>query len=170
MNELKAALGAQVNLTVFLKLAELEHRTSHPHRGAFYTLDEITRFDALGPWSFRAVYFSEFGTLVATAEALVATAEVGYDAEAGRLSLSLAPIPLSWGPRMVGRPMPRIGRIKVSDGERVTDQIAIGVLTSIYPPAHVDDVLERAGKVEQRDRLLGASGRVFHPLDVPVVG
>ena len=52
--------------------------------------------------------------------------------------------------------MPRIAQVKVSNGERLTDRIAIGVLTSIYPPGLIDDVLKRAGKVQQRDRLLGA--------------
>ncbi len=52
--------------------------------------------------------------------------------------------------------MPRIAQVKVSNGERLTDRIAIGVLTSIYPPGLIDDVLKRAGKVQQRDRLLPA--------------
>ena len=45
-----------------------------------YTLDEIARFDELGLWSFRQVWFSRFGTLVSTVEALVVSAEAGYDA------------------------------------------------------------------------------------------
>jgi hypothetical protein len=43
-------------------------------------LDEITRFDELGLWSFRQVWFSRFGTLVSTVETLVGAAEAGYDA------------------------------------------------------------------------------------------
>ncbi|MDA8398786.1 MAG: hypothetical protein M0008_01830 [Actinomycetota bacterium] len=80
MDELKAALGTHADATVFRKLAALGYRTSYSHRGRYYTLDEVARFDAVGLWSFRAVYFSKFGTLVATAEALVAAAEAGYDA------------------------------------------------------------------------------------------
>lgn len=79
MNELKAALGTEADATVFRKLAALAYRTSYSHRGRFYTLDEITRFDELGLWSFRSVWFSQFGTLVATVEALVGSAEAGYD-------------------------------------------------------------------------------------------
>ena len=60
--------------------------------------------------------------------------------------------------------MPRIGQVKVSDSERLTDRIAIGVLTSIYPPALIDDVLERAGKVQQRHRLLPARVVVYFTL------
>jgi hypothetical protein len=80
MDDLKAALGTAAAATVFRKLAELEYRTSYSHRGRYYTLDETARFDELGLWSFRQVWFSRFGTLVSTAEALVVSAEAGYDA------------------------------------------------------------------------------------------
>ncbi len=53
MDELKAALGSAADATVFRKLAELEYRTSYSHRGRYYTLDEIARFDELGLWSFQ---------------------------------------------------------------------------------------------------------------------
>ena len=76
MDELKAALGSAADATVFRKLAKLEYRTSYSHRGRYYTLDEIARFDELGLWSFRQVFFSRFGTLVATVEALVTAAEL----------------------------------------------------------------------------------------------
>lgn len=80
MDELKEALGTGAAATVFRKLAELDYRTSYSHRGRYYTLDEVARFDALGLWSFRQVWFSRSGTLVATVESLVAAAEAGYDA------------------------------------------------------------------------------------------
>jgi hypothetical protein len=80
MDDLKEALGTAADATVFRKLAGLDYRTSYSHRGRFYALDEVTRFDALGLWSFRQVWFSRFGTLVATVEALVVAADAGYDA------------------------------------------------------------------------------------------
>lgn len=80
MDDLKGALGTRADATVFRKLAGLDYRTSYSHRGRFYTLDEIARFDTFGLWSFRAVWFSRFGTLVATVEALTIAAEGGYDA------------------------------------------------------------------------------------------
>lgn len=80
MAELKAALGTDANATVFRKLEQFAYRTSYSHRGRYYTLDEIARFDELGLWSFRSVWFSQFGTLVATAEALVDASEAGFDA------------------------------------------------------------------------------------------
>jgi hypothetical protein len=80
MEDLKQALGTWADATVFRKLAELEYRTSYSHRGRYYTLDDIARFDELGLWSFRQVWFSRFGTLVSTVEALVVASEAGYDA------------------------------------------------------------------------------------------
>lgn len=78
IDELKAALGTAVASTVFRKLEDLSSRTSYSHRGKYYTLDEIARFDALGLWSFRAVWFSEYGTLVRTCEVLVSESDAGY--------------------------------------------------------------------------------------------
>lgn len=78
MEELKEALGTSVDMTVFRKLRELHCHTSYSHRGSYYTLDEIAEFDELGLWSFRAVWFSKVGTLLATAEACVAASEAGY--------------------------------------------------------------------------------------------
>ena len=80
MDDLKEALGTAADATVFRKLAGLDYRTSYSHRGRYYTLDEVARFDELGLWSFRQVWFSRFGTLVSTVEALVQAAEAGYDA------------------------------------------------------------------------------------------
>ena len=80
MEDLKEALGTSVDATVFRKLALLEYRTSYSHRGRYYTLDELARFDELGLWSFRQVWFSRFGTLVSTVEALVTSSDAGYDA------------------------------------------------------------------------------------------
>lgn len=81
MPELKAALGTEVDVTVFRKLRELAYHSSYSHRGSYYTLDEIARFDAIGLWSFRSVWFSKFGTLLHTCEVLVSEAEAGYFAD-----------------------------------------------------------------------------------------
>lgn len=76
--ELKEVLGTKVDSTVFRKLSELAYRTSYSHRGRYYTLDEIARFDAFGLWSFRSIWFSKYGTLLSTVEALVGAAEAGF--------------------------------------------------------------------------------------------
>ena len=78
MAELKEALGSDVDVTVFRKLKGLSYRTSYSHRGGYYTLDEIATFDDLGLWSFRSVWFSTHGTLLATAKACVEASEAGY--------------------------------------------------------------------------------------------
>ena len=55
--QLKQALGTEVDLTVFRKLNELDYLTSYSHRGRFYTLREIARFDAGGVVSRFCVVF-----------------------------------------------------------------------------------------------------------------
>ena len=79
--ELKAALGTTVDLTVFRKLATLDYTSSYSHRGAYYTLASLARYDAQGLWSYRDVHFSRHGTLLETAAALVRQAPAGYFAD-----------------------------------------------------------------------------------------
>jgi hypothetical protein len=78
MPEMKGALGTQVDMTVFRKLAPLGHLTSYSHRGGFYTLPAIARFDEQGLWMARGAWFSKLGTLLDTAEALVRASTAGY--------------------------------------------------------------------------------------------
>jgi hypothetical protein len=81
MPDLMAALGTDARRTVFRKLNELDHRTSYSHRGSYYTLDRIAKFDERGLWSWQDVWFSVHGTLLATAAALVDAAEGGHFAD-----------------------------------------------------------------------------------------
>ena len=81
MAELKAALGTDVDVTVFRKLQEIAYRSSYSHRGKYYTLEAIARFDAMGLWSFRSVWFSRHGTLLRTCETLVIGSDAGYAAD-----------------------------------------------------------------------------------------
>jgi hypothetical protein len=76
--ELKQALGTTVDTTVFRKLKELSYRSSYSHRGRYYTLAEIPQFDPHGLWSFQSVWFSRWGTLVATVETLVNGSSQGH--------------------------------------------------------------------------------------------
>ena len=78
LDELKQTLGTSVDVTVFRKLKPLDYLTSYSHRGRYYTLREITRFDDQGLWSHADVWFSRFGTLLATAEVLVNRSPRGY--------------------------------------------------------------------------------------------
>jgi hypothetical protein len=88
---LKAALGTPTDLTVFRKLKPLDYLTSYSHRGRFYTLRAIARFDADGLWSHEAVWFSRSGTLLKTLEAWVtASARGGFaDELADRLHVQV---------------------------------------------------------------------------------
>lgn len=79
--DLMRALGTGTQLTVFRKLRELQYLSSYTHRGRFYTLPQIARFDAQGLWSYQDIWFSRHGTLLATAEALVRQSPRGYFAQ-----------------------------------------------------------------------------------------
>lgn len=81
LDELKQALGTSSTMTIFRKLKVLDYLTSYSHRGRYYTLREIARFDEQGLWSHEDVRFSRSGTLLATAEALVNRSPRGYFAE-----------------------------------------------------------------------------------------
>jgi len=81
MPEMKAALGTQVDVTVFRKLAAVSYRTSYSHRGSFYTLDSLAQFDQQGLWSCRGAWFSRSGTLLDSIQAFVDAAAAGYFAD-----------------------------------------------------------------------------------------
>src|SRR5437879_8480154 len=78
LDEIKQSLGTPVEITVFRKLKPLDYLTSYSHRGRYYTLREIARFDEHGLWSQADVWFSRFGTLLATAEVFVNRSPRGY--------------------------------------------------------------------------------------------
>jgi hypothetical protein len=80
LDQLKEALGNPARCTVFRKLAELHYLSSYSHRGKYYTLKSIARFSNQGLWSFRSVWFSRFGNLLQTCEALVQHSDAGYSA------------------------------------------------------------------------------------------
>jgi hypothetical protein len=75
---LKSALGTDTDLTVFRKLKPLDPVTSYTHRGRFYTLAEIARFDQLGLWEHDSVWFSRHGTLLSSVESFVKASPDGY--------------------------------------------------------------------------------------------
>jgi len=76
--ELKRVLGTDTDLTIFRKLKQLQYLASYTHRGRFYTLPEIARFDDRGLWSHEGVWFSRHGTLLATLETFVNQSANGY--------------------------------------------------------------------------------------------
>ncbi|WP_405525176.1 IS4 family transposase [Streptomyces canus] len=60
--------------------------------------------------------------------------------------------------------MARVGQAKSSAGERLSDRIAIGVLTRAFPRQLVDEVIAETGRGEQRSRLLPARVVVYFVL------
>lgn len=52
--------------------------------------------------------------------------------------------------------MPRAGQVRVAPGQRLSDRVALGVLTATFPRHLVDEVIEATGRREQRNRLLPA--------------
>ena len=52
--------------------------------------------------------------------------------------------------------MPRAGWKKPFSDRRLSDLVSVGVLTRLFPPASVDEVIAGAGRTEQRNRSLPA--------------
>lgn len=66
MVEMKEAMGTIVDATIFRKLRELFYLRSYSHRGKYYTLPDVVRFNDQGLWSCRGVHFSKQGSLLNT--------------------------------------------------------------------------------------------------------
>src|SRR4051794_17206251 len=52
--------------------------------------------------------------------------------------------------------MPRAGWRKPETGRRLSDLVSVGVLTRVFPPELVDEVIAGVGRTEQRNRSLPA--------------
>ncbi len=79
-DQIQTELDNPARCTIFRKLAQLEYLSSYSHRGKYYTLRSIARFNPMGLWHHRTVWFSRFGNLLDTAQALVEASEAGYTA------------------------------------------------------------------------------------------
>ena len=60
--------------------------------------------------------------------------------------------------------MPRAGWVKPESDQRLSDHISLGVLTRVFPPYVIDEVLAECGRVEVRHRLLPARVVVYYVL------
>jgi hypothetical protein len=78
--QLITAMDNPARSTIFRKLEQLEYLSSYSHRGKYYTLRSIARFNRLGLWDYRSVHFSRFGNLLDTAQAFIHDSEAGYTA------------------------------------------------------------------------------------------
>jgi hypothetical protein len=52
--------------------------------------------------------------------------------------------------------MPRAGWKKPVSDRRLSDLVSVGVLTRVFPPDLVDEVIAEAGRTERRNRSLPA--------------
>lgn len=52
--------------------------------------------------------------------------------------------------------MPRAGWVKPESDRRLSDLVSVGVLTRVFPPGLVDEVIAEVGRTEQRHRSLPA--------------
>lgn len=57
--------------------------------------------------------------------------------------------------------MPRGGWRKPESDRRLSDLVSVGVLTRVFPPDLVDEVIEAAGRTERRHRSLLARVMVY---------
>ena len=60
--------------------------------------------------------------------------------------------------------MPRAGWVKPQDDQRLTDHVALGVLSRTFPPGLVDAVIGEAGRERRQRRLLPARLVVYYVL------
>jgi len=57
--------------------------------------------------------------------------------------------------------MPRAGWKKSETGRRLSDLVSVGVLTRVFPPELVDEVIAEVGRTEQRNRSLPARAMAY---------
>ncbi len=75
------ALGASCRMTCFRKLKELDYRASYTHRGKYYALNEVARYDEDGLWCYGDIRFSVHGTLSNTVAQLIRRSDAGRFAQ-----------------------------------------------------------------------------------------
>ena len=80
LDQIMTLMNNPARVTIFRKLEELNYVSSYSHRGKYYTLRSIARFNSDGLWSCQDVRFSKFGNLLDTAEALVDQSSAGFTA------------------------------------------------------------------------------------------
>src|ERR1035437_2956256 len=57
--------------------------------------------------------------------------------------------------------MPRSGWVKPVSDRRLSDLVSVGVLTRVFPPGLVDEVIAAEGRTDQRHRSLPARGMAY---------
>jgi len=81
LDELKRALHTRSTMTVFRKLTSMGYLSSYSHRGKYYTIPGIAKFDQTGLWAWHSIWFSKFGNLVETSKEFVDSSVSGFTAK-----------------------------------------------------------------------------------------
>lgn len=81
LDQLKSVLKTTSTMTVFRKLKALGYISSYSHRGKYYTLREIARFNQAGLWSYNSVRFSKYGNLIETTKQFIEDSTAGFTAK-----------------------------------------------------------------------------------------
>ena len=71
IEDLKIALNTQSRMTVFRWLRKMNYISSCSHRGKYYSLQQLAKYNQYGLWVYKTVLFSEYGTLKKTLEILI---------------------------------------------------------------------------------------------------
>ncbi len=69
------------HMTVFRKLRELQYFSSYTHKGKYYTLSQVARFNNNGLWDYQGIQFSIYGNLKNTVLQFVNHSQSGYSAD-----------------------------------------------------------------------------------------
>jgi hypothetical protein len=69
------------HMTVFRKLCELHYFSSYTHKGKYYTLTQVARFNNNGLWEYQGIRFSLYGNLKNTVLQFVNHSQAGYSAD-----------------------------------------------------------------------------------------
>ena len=80
IEDLKIVLNTQSRMTVFRWLRKMNYISSCSHRGKYYSLKQLAKYNQYGLWIYKTVLFSEYGTLKKTLEILISKSEKGYTA------------------------------------------------------------------------------------------
>ena len=80
IEEVKTVLGTQSRMTVFRRLRKLDYISSYSHRGKYYSLKRMAKFNKYGLWIYKSIFFSKHGTLKNTLRILIDQSLRGYTA------------------------------------------------------------------------------------------
>lgn len=78
LNEIKIVLKTNSRMTIHRKLSSIDYKSSYSHKGKYYTLESIVKYNRTGLWNFKGIRFSKYGTLSKTIEYLINNSDNGY--------------------------------------------------------------------------------------------